>query len=165
MSTAVVHAVTNDRAGECIGTWEKAASNPPLHSSYSNPFSRLFHQTCTLQENTRLPAEPLLGPAAFRGRHEPSPCARLRSPSAATAVGNSCIYSPPKSFEAVIYLQKSAHKVRKSASQAVLSRMKLTFHATRRTPTHGASRLVQAMPAWSVKTRRAPTRHCGDARV
>ena len=72
---------------------------------------------------------------------------------------------PPKSFEAVIYLQKSAQKVRKSASQAVLSRMKLTFHATRRTPTHGASRLVQAMPAWSVKTRRAPTRHCGDARV
>ena len=28
-----------------------------------------------------------------------------------------------------------------------------------------ASRLVQAMPAWSVKTRRAPSRHCGDARV
>ena len=53
---------------------------------------------------------------------------------------------------------------RKSASQAVLSRMQLTLHATRRTP-HGASRLVQAMSAWSVKTRRAPSRHCRDARV
>ena len=42
-------------------------------------------------------------------------------------------------------------------------RMRLTLHATRRTP-HGASRLVQAMPAWSVKTRHAPSRHCRDAR-
>ena len=42
--------------------------------------------------------------------------------------------------------------------------MQLTHHATRRTP-HGASRLVQAMSAWAVKTRRAPSRHCGDARV
>ena len=33
-----------------------------------------------------------------------------------------------------------------------------------RTP-HGASRLVQAMPAWLVKTRRAPSRHSRDARV
>ena len=38
--------------------------------------------------------------------------------------------------------------------------MQLTLHATRRTP-HGASRLVQAMSAWSVKTRHAPCRHCG----
>ena len=37
-------------------------------------------------------------------------------------------------------------------------------HATCRTP-HGASRLVLAMSAWSVKTRRAPFRHCRDARV
>ena len=42
--------------------------------------------------------------------------------------------------------------------------MQPTFHATRPTP-HGASCLVQAMSAWSVKTRRAPSRHCGDARV
>ena len=42
--------------------------------------------------------------------------------------------------------------------------MQLTLHATRRTP-HGASRLVQAMPAWSVKPRRAPSRHSRDARV
>ena len=52
----------------------------------------------------------------------------------------------------------------KYASQAVLSTMQLTLHATRRT-THGASRLVQAMSAWSVKTSRAPSRHCSDARV
>ena len=44
------------------------------------------------------------------------------------------------------------------------SRMQLTLHATRRTP-HGASRLVLAMSAWSVKTRRAPFWHCRDARV
>ena len=53
---------------------------------------------------------------------------------------------------------------RKFASKAVLSRMQVTLHATRPTP-HGASRLVQAMPAWSVKTRRAPSGHYRDARV
>ena len=53
---------------------------------------------------------------------------------------------------------------RKSASRAVLSVMQLTIQATRRTP-HGASRLVLAMSAWSVKTRRAPSRHCRDANV
>ena len=53
---------------------------------------------------------------------------------------------------------------RKSVSKAVLSRMQLAPHATRRTP-HGASRLVQAMSAWSVKTRRAPSRHYRDASV
>ena len=37
-------------------------------------------------------------------------------------------------------------------------------HATRRPP-HGASRLVRAMSAWLVKTRRAPSRHNRDARV
>ena len=42
--------------------------------------------------------------------------------------------------------------------------MQLTLHATRRTP-HGAPRLVQAMPAWQMKTRHAPSRHCKDARV
>ena len=45
-----------------------------------------------------------------------------------------------------------------------LSRMQLIRHATRRTPP-GASRLVHAMSAWSAKTRRAPYRHCKDARV
>ena len=45
-----------------------------------------------------------------------------------------------------------------------LCRMQLTLHATRRTPC-GASRLVQAMSAWLVKTRRAPSRHDRDARV
>ena len=42
--------------------------------------------------------------------------------------------------------------------------MQFTLQATRRTP-HGASRLMQAMPAWLVKTRRAPPRHGRDARV
>ena len=42
--------------------------------------------------------------------------------------------------------------------------MQLTLHATRRTR-HGASRLVQAMSASSVKTRRAPSRHHRDASV
>ena len=55
---------------------------------------------------------------------------------------------------------------RKFASKAVLSagRMQLILPATRPTP-HGASRLVQAMPAWSVRTRRAPSRHGRDAMV
>ena len=47
---------------------------------------------------------------------------------------------------------------------AVLGRMQFTLHETRRTP-HGDSRLVQAMPAWLVKTRRAPSRDSRDARV
>ena len=42
--------------------------------------------------------------------------------------------------------------------------MQLTLQATRRTP-HGASRFVLAMSAWWVKTRRAPSGHCRDARV
>ena len=46
----------------------------------------------------------------------------------------------------------------------ILGRMQLTLHATRRTA-HGASRLVQAMSAWLVKTRHAPSRHSRDARV
>ena len=52
----------------------------------------------------------------------------------------------------------------KSVLRAVLGRVQFTLHATRRTP-HGASGLVQAMSAWSVKTRRAPSSQCGDARV
>ena len=53
---------------------------------------------------------------------------------------------------------------RKSASKEALSKMQLTLHATRPMP-HGASRLVLAMSAWSVKTQHAPCRHCRDARV
>ena len=52
----------------------------------------------------------------------------------------------------------------KSVLRAVLGRMQFTLHATRRTP-HGASRLVQAMSAWLVKTRRGPSRHNRHARV
>ena len=53
---------------------------------------------------------------------------------------------------------------RKAASKTVLSRMHLILHETRRTP-HGASRLVQVAPAWSVKTLRAPFCRCRDMRV
>ena len=42
--------------------------------------------------------------------------------------------------------------------------IQLTLHATRPTP-QGASRLVQAMSAWSVNVRRAPSRHRRDAEV
>ena len=42
--------------------------------------------------------------------------------------------------------------------------LSLTLHATRRTP-HGASRVVQALSAWSVTTRHTPFRYCRDARV
>ena len=51
-----------------------------------------------------------------------------------------------------------------SVLRAVLGRMQFTLHAARRIP-HGASRLLQAMSAWLVKTRRAPSRHRRDARV
>ena len=48
---------------------------------------------------------------------------------------------------AVIHTQESTHNVPKSASQALLSRVRFTLHATRQTP-HGASRLVRALSAW-----------------
>ena len=52
----------------------------------------------------------------------------------------------------------------KSVLRAILGRTQFTLHATRRT-SHGASRSVQAMSAWLVKTRRAPSRHGRDTRV
>ena len=52
----------------------------------------------------------------------------------------------------------------KSVLQEVLGRMQFALHGTRRAP-HGASRLVQAMSAWLVKTRRASSWHSRDARV
>ena len=54
-------------------------------------------------------------------------------------------------------LWSRAKSLRQAANESVLCRMQLKRHATRRTP--HASRLVQAMPAWSVETRRAPSRH------
>ena len=65
-------------------------------------------------------------------------------------------------FETVIHMHESTHKVGNSASQVVLGRMQLAFYATRRTR-HGTSRLVRAMWAWLVKTRRAPFRHCNNS--
>ena len=57
-----------------------------------------------------------------------------------------------------IHMQESTLRGPKPASQGVLSGMQLTVRVTRRKP-HGASRFVQAMSAWSVETRRAPSRH------
>ena len=52
----------------------------------------------------------------------------------------------------------------KSVLRAVLGRMQVTLHATRRTP-HSASRLVETISALLVKTRRAPSQDSKDARV
>ena len=60
------------------------------------------------------------------------------------------------SFDAVIRMQESPSHKR--------FRMQLTLHATGGTP-HGAWRLVLAMFVSSVKTRRARSGHCRDARV
>ena len=57
------------------------------------------------------------------------------------------------------------HAARKSASRAVLGRMQLTLHATRRIHHDASKSLVVAISAWPVKTRRAPPRHYRDARV
>ena len=73
------------------------------------------------------------------------------------------VVTPEKKFNSLTLSstsKESRHKVPKSVVQAVLGRMRFTLHATRRTP-HGASRLVQAMHAWLVKTRRAPSRIVG----
>ena len=63
------------------------------------------------------------------------------------------------SFNPVIHMQESPRHKR-----FLVGCSWLTVHATRRTP-HGVSRLVLAMSAWSVATRRTPSRHCGDSRV
>ena len=54
--------------------------------------------------------------------------------------------------------------MREATPHLFLSRMKLALHATHRT-SHSASCLVHALPAYSMKTRYAPSRHCRDARV
>ena len=65
----------------------------------------------------------------------------------------------------VVHRQESTHKVPKSARHKQrLVGCSSPDHATRRTP-RGASRLVQAWLAWSVKTRRTPSRHGRDAGV
>ena len=77
-----------------------------------------------------------------------------------------CLWSghTRKQSNSLALFSVSEKVVPNSVLRGVLGRMKLTLHATRRTP-HGASRLVQAMPAWLVKTRHAPSRHGRDARV
>ena len=67
--------------------------------------------------------------------------------------------SPPHRF-----IRRCHPYARKSASKSSLRRTQLTLHSTRSAP-HGASGLVQAISAWSAKTRRALSRHCTEARV
>ena len=84
-----------------------------------------------------------------------APTRQLHSkPIAASGSGHTGKFST--SFEAVIHICKRLTNV--------LRRMQLALRATCRKP-HGASRSMLAMSAWSVKTRRAPSRHCRDARV
>ena len=87
----------------------------------------------------------------------------VRHPQASYIVTPCCLWKWPhrKSNQ---FIGRCHAYARKSALQAVLSRMHLTLDATRRT-LHGASRLVLAMSAWSVKPRRAPSQHFRDARV
>ena len=61
-------------------------------------------------------------------------------------------------------IRRCRSHAKKSDSQAALSRMQFTFHSTRRIP-RDASRLVQAISAWSAATRRAPNWRCRDVRV
>ena len=58
-------------------------------------------------------------------------------------------------FDAVIHTQESPPHKR---FLVYTGRMQLILHATRQTP-YGASRLVLAISAWSLKTRRASSRH------
>ena len=79
-----------------------------------------------------------------------------------------CLWSGHTRKQSIIHWRchpkESRPKVPKSVLRAVFGRVHFTLHATHRTP-HGASLLVQAMSAWLVKTRRAPSRHSRDARV
>ena len=74
---------------------------------------------------------------------------------------NMCYSSPYKSkaLFSFIRMQESTYTAPKSASKDVLSRTQFTPHAIR-LQSHGASRLVHAMPVWSVKTGPAPSRFC-----
>lgn len=74
------------------------------------------------------------------------------------------IRHPGKSLYAAIYTQQCTHKVPDSSSQEVHRRMQLTLFATSQY-THGASRLIEAVSDGWVKTRRAPSRRCNDART
>ena len=64
----------------------------------------------------------------------------------------------------VLLLEKDAWSMVKRLESSNKRVPPSPLHATRRTP-HGTSRLMHAMSAWSVKTRRAASRHSRDARV
>ena len=97
-------------------------------------------------------------------RKMPPPLWNIVIPIAVSGSGHTRKQGNSLLIGVVIHKQESRHKVPKTDFRAVLGRMKFAFHATRRR-SHGASRLVQAMSAWLVKTRRAPSRHSRDARV
>ena len=86
--------------------------------------------------------------------------------------------NPPAPVKNLIAASESGHTGEQINSFDAVTRMQETpphkrflvgwssafMHATRRTP-HVASRLVLAMSAWSVETRRDPSQHCRDVRV
>ena len=84
------------------------------------------------------------------------------SPIAARIPRQGCLLPPPH-WRCHLQARKCAQGA-EVRLRAVLGRTQLNLHATRRTP-HGASRLVQTMFAWLLKTRRAPFRHSRDTRA
>ena len=82
---------------------------------------------------------------------------------AVTMYTRCCLWKLPHQ-ETNQFIRRCHPCARKSASKVVLRSMQPTLSATRPTP-HGASRLVRAMTAWLVKTRRAPSQCCRGARV
>ena len=133
-----------------------STSTPLGHRSSSTPASS-YPSTPTIP---RIPPSRLLKP--------PTHPATATATAAAVRFWNNifAMSIAPRPHQQPNQLLRRCHPyARKSASKAVLRRMQLALHATRPTP-YGASRLVQPMFAWSVKTRRAPpSRHGRHARV
>ena len=104
-------------------------------------------------------------PASTVGPQDRVPCIKMRycSPRRYIRVWPTYAIQSPPALRAQLFRRCDLY-ARKSASQAILNRMRLALYATRRTA-HGASRLGQTFYAWSVKPRRAPLRHYRDARA
>ena len=83
-------------------------------------------------------------------------------PIAVSGSGHAIFFSEQSKLSSIC--KKARTRWPKAASRVVLCRMQVALHAPRLTP-RDASRLVRAMSAWSAKTRRAPSRHCWDARI
>ena len=126
----------------------------PLFSSYGTRYICMAGGTIFVLSHRYRTIAPPFSPPPTRQLHSVTHC---------------CLWSghtrqQSNSLVAVIHKQESRHKVPKSVLRAVLGRMLFILHATRRT-LHGASRLVQAMSAWLVETRRAQSRRSRDTRV